>query len=188
MPYVPTQAPAGMKEFDELRRWTEEEFRRLARATAEYDAKFKTLDAFLKANAYSEGVYTPVLSASGGTIPTFTATALSGKWIKLGRVCFVNVTASNTAGGTPGAGTFQLSFSLPFAVNSTSLGARRLMGAYTNGGTVDLVFGDFLAGGTTSALFKQTVAGSNTAQANLNCVDFNNVTRSLSWLASYPVN
>lgn len=43
MSYIPTQAPPGMKEFDELRKWVEEEFRRVAQADATSARRFSTL-------------------------------------------------------------------------------------------------------------------------------------------------
>lgn len=189
MPYIPTQAPPSMKEFDELRRWVEDEFRRVAMATAAYDKLFATLKDFTDAGAYDEGTYNPVLtSAGGGTVPTFTATPLTGRWIKIGRIMTVAVVARNTAGGTPGAGTNQLSLSLPQAVSSGSLGGRRFMGAFTNGTTDATAFFDVVASATTGALYQETVSGSKVSQVPLTCVDFNNVTRGFSFYFSYRTN
>jgi hypothetical protein len=187
MPYVPTQAPPSMTDFDELRRWTEEEFRRLARATAEYDQKFTTLKKFLDTGAYREGSYTPVLSTigGGGTVPTFTALAPSGKYIRMGRICNVTMQAQNTAGGTPGAGAQQLQMTLPFPVYASSLGARGEVGVFVNSTTESLATGHITAGSNQLALYKLS---STSNQVALTPSDFNNVTRSFSWQFFYSTD
>src|SRR5262245_48201029 len=55
------------------------------------------------------GSYTPVLTASAGTIPTYTDTPLNGLYRVLGGLCFLGISAINTAGGTAGAGASQMS-------------------------------------------------------------------------------
>ena len=189
MPYIPTQSPPGMKEFDELRRWVEEEFRRVARATAEYDVLFNTLKEFTDAGAYTEGSYTPVLtSIGGGTVPTFTATPLTGKYAKVGRLVVAAAIARNTAGGTPGAGANQLVISLPLAASASAIGGRRMAGSFVNGTTEDLAFVDIVASATTAPMYQQQIVGTNADQVPLNCVNFSNATRGFAFFITYAVD
>lgn len=146
---------------------------------------FKSLDLFIQRGAYSEGSWTPVLSASGGTIPTFTATPLTGRYYKVGRICTVRIFASNTAGGTPGAGAFQLSASLPLPISASAIAGRLFAGAFTNSTTEGVAFADGVASGTVAKLYK---LGSSSNQVTLDCADFTNVTRGLSLSFSYPVD
>lgn len=146
---------------------------------------FKSLNLFLERGAYSEGTWTPVLTASGGTIPTFTGTPLVGRYYKTGRLCTVRIFAANVAGGTPGAGAFQLSVSLPLPIFASAVSGRLFAGAFTNSTTEGVAFADGVAGGTVAKLYK---LGSSSNQITLDCADFNNVTRGLSISFTYPVD
>jgi hypothetical protein len=150
---------------------------------------FSSLGMFMDKGAYSEGTYTPVLSATGGTVPTFTAIPLTGKYIKIGRAVMLQIVAQNTAGGTAGAGANQLSISLPLPVSSTAISGRAFAGSMLNGTATDLAFLDITAGSSTALLWQQTVSGSKVDQVALNCADFSNVTRAISFASiTYPVN
>jgi hypothetical protein len=148
-------------------------------------ALIKTLDAFLLSGAYSEGLYTPVLSSAGGTIPTFTGIALTGRYFKVGRMVTVRIVAGNVAGGTPGAGAFQLSVSLPLPVAANAIAGRVFAGAFNNAGTEGVAFADGAASATTAKLYK---LGSSSNQVTLDCADFSNVSRGLSLTFLYPTD
>jgi hypothetical protein len=58
-----------------------------------------------------------------------------------------------------------------------------------NGTATDLAFLDITAGSSTALLWQQTVSGSKVDQVALNCSDFSNVTRAISFASiTYPVN
>src|SRR5262245_36463242 len=143
------------------------------------------LDLFVQKGGYSENTYTPVLSASGGTIPTFTAVPLTGRYFKVGRLVTVRMAASNTAGGTPGAGSFQLSISLPLPVAANAIGGRTMAGAWTNSTTEGIAFAQGGAGAMTAQLYN---LGSTSNQVALNCGDFTNVNRAINFMFTYPTD
>lgn len=151
-------------------------------------AKVNSLETFFAAGGYQTSTFVPVLTSAGGTPPTFTNPALSGLWVRVGNVMFVNITGSNTAGGTPGAGAQQLSISLPFAVRSVALPAKAIMGTFVNGANEQLVVGQLVAGAAVAPLFKQAIAGSNSNLVALTGADFNNVSRSVYWRFYYGVD
>lgn len=136
---------------------------------------------------FTFGAYTPVLtSAGGGTVPVFTNPALTGAWLTIDDITFVNIYGNNTVGGVNGVGANQLSVSLPFPIFSLALPARVVAGSYENAGNADMSFIALSPGTSAGALLKLTVAGSNTNEAPLDCADFNNATRAISWLFFYP--
>jgi len=150
--------------------------------------RVNVLDAFVTNGGYSEATYTPVLSASGGTIPTFTATPLTGGYFKIGRLVTVRITASNTVGGTLGAGAQQLSVSLPLPIAANALSSRVPAGSYRNGTEAGLSLAEGVAGSSTALLFQQSVSGAKVVQTPLTNADFNNVTRTIAFSITYPTD
>jgi hypothetical protein len=148
---------------------------------------FGSLKSFIENSAYREGSYTPVFSTlgGGGTIPTFTALALTGRYIRIGRICMVTMQARNTAGGTPGNGAQQLQMTLPFPVYAQSLGARGEIGMFANSTNEQMATAEIAAGSNLLTLYKLS---STSNQVALTCSDFNNVTRSLSWQFFYSTD
>ena len=144
----------------------------------------------LSTNAYSTFDYPNAAMGSigGGTLPTFTATPYTSRCAQIGKLVFMSVAASNTSGGTPGAGTQQLTVSLPDAVSMASLGGLEVSGSFSNGGQQWLVLAQFTAGATTAPLYQQNVSGSKVNVVPLTCGDLNNVSRSLSLQFFYPVD
>ena len=157
----------------------------LAAQVAAQDVTLSTLAAFVQNGAYRELSYTPVLSSSGGTLPTFTATPLTGRAFRIGRLCFVRVAATNIAGGTPGAGAFQLSLSLPVPVAATAVAGRVTSGMWYNSTTESAAYADGAAGSSTVKMYSLASGGNQVA---LNCADFNNVTRGVSFALYYPTD
>lgn len=135
--------------------------------------------------AYADAIYTPVLSAPGGTLPTFTATPLQGRYTRIGRMVSLSMYANNTAGGVNGAGAFQLSVTLPIPANVGFNPIRVMLGVSQNSGVENVVLGEIGIGGSTITLFKMT----GTSQvAALNCADLNNVSRTLELFGWYRVD
>jgi hypothetical protein len=150
---------------------------------------FNSLKLFIARGAYSEGTYIPVLSAPAGTTPpTFTAPTLTGRYVKIGALVTVQVAGNNTSGGTLGAGSGQLSVSLPFPVWSNSIGGRNLIGSWANAGSESLAFAQAAAGVMAVPLYKQVIQGSNSNQTPLTGADFNNAARTVSWVFTYPMD
>lgn len=147
-----------------------------------------SIAGMIAGGGYQAATYIPVLTSAGGTPPTFTAPVLSGLYVRMGNLCFCNISGGNTAGGTPGAGAQQLSVSLPFPVRSAALPATATFGSFVNAGTQDLVFGALLAGAITAPLFQQNISGSKANQVPLTGADFNNATRAIYWRFYYGVD
>jgi len=68
--------------------------------------------------------YTPIISVSGGTAPTYTATFIN-KYKILSDTIDIRLQWTNSSGGTAGAGAAALVSTLPFSVLSTYLAANR---------------------------------------------------------------
>lgn len=62
--------------------------------------------------------FVPTVTAPGGTPSTYTATS-TGKYMVIGKMCFVTFYLFNSAGGTAGAGAVDLLFSLPVTAVQT---------------------------------------------------------------------
>lgn len=73
-----------------------------------------TLGAGTALEDYVESVWVPAITAASGTAPTFTDT-FDGFYTRIGDIVHCQVTLTNLAGGTAGAGAGQLSVSLPVA-------------------------------------------------------------------------
>jgi hypothetical protein len=133
--------------------------------------------------------YAPVLSTvgGGGTVPTFTATPLQGKFATIGRLAVVNILAVNVAGGVAGAGAQQLQVSLPIPVRKGGLTSRPLIGSVMNNSEETTAFGLFVADAVNAPLYYQKVVGSNVDQLPITCVNFNNVSRALTWQFVYAI-
>lgn len=128
--YIRTDIPASISVCSELNQWTD------------------------LAIGYSLGSYNPVLSASAGTIPTFTTNF--GNYTRIGDTVFFNVRFDNTTGGTAGNGANQLSVSLPFTTGATQLSVRIPIGTSLNGAGADIIFGTISPSSSTMLLWKQT--------------------------------
>ena len=151
--------------------------------------KVNSLEAFFNAGGYASGSYVPVLTAaSGGTPPDFNSPALSAYWVQMGDVIFVSVSGANGAGGTPGAGSQQLSVTLPFPIRAQALPAKIMLGSFQNGTTEDLVFGTFLPSTATVPLFQQNISGSKADQVPLTGANFNSPQRGVYWRFFYGVD
>lgn len=147
-------------------------------------ARVNSLQSLIDAGGYSEGVWSPVLSAPGGTLPTFTATPLTGRYVRVGHMIGFAVYANNIAGGVVGAGNFALSVSLPIAAAADALPRRIQLGIAQNSGIENIVLGEVAAGTPIINLYKVT----GTSQvAVLVCADLNNVSRSLELFGWYRV-
>ena len=174
MVYIPTQCPP-IANADELRKWVEAEFLRIAQATAASDLITEALRTFVSAGSYSEQAFTPVLtSIGGGTVPTFTQTPLGGYYARLGHLGVFGVYGTNIAGGTPGAGAFQLRVSLPSPAMQLGVGQ--------NGGVENVMLGDIIAGASVMELYTMTGASQ---VATFKCQDMNNAVRSLELFGFY---
>jgi hypothetical protein len=182
MVYIPTQCPA-IQNPDELRRWVEAEFMRIAQAMAATDLITDALRTFVSAGAYSEQAYTPVLtSIGGGTVPTFTAVPLAGYYARIGHLGVFGVYGTNTAGGVAGSGAFQLQCSLPSAADAAMRPIRVQLGVGNNGGVENIVLGEVVAAASQIQLYCMTGASQ---VATLKCQDFNNVSRALELFGFY---
>ena len=182
MVYIPTQCPP-IANADELRKWVEAEFLRIAQATAASDLITEALRTFVTAGAYSEQSFTPVLtSIGGGTVPTFTQTPLGGYYARIGHLGVFGVYGTNISGGTPGAGAFQLRVSLPSPAVPSTNPIRMQLGVGQNGGVENVMLGDIIAGASVMELYTMTGASQ---VATFKCQDMNNAVRSLELFGFY---
>lgn len=91
------------------------------------------IETQLGTNAGAWQDYTPTLTVSGGTAPTYTA-AFVNRYCVVGKLCTVNIRWENTTGGVAGAGTGTLTFTLPVtAANADVIVGSGLV--YEDGGT-----------------------------------------------------
>lgn len=96
--------------------------------------------------------YTPTITVSGGTVPTYTAIN-SGRWRQIGNVVHVRIVLTNAAGGTPGAGANAIVVALPATRNiAGSSIAIQQVGYALNGATFYLLRGSFASSATTLTL------------------------------------
>jgi hypothetical protein len=65
--------------------------------------------------------YIPTLTAAGGTVPTYTGDAVTGRYCQIGKMVTLQFYFGNGGGGTPGAGAVNLFFSLPVEAADTSV-------------------------------------------------------------------
>jgi hypothetical protein len=185
MPYIQTICPPINDSADELRKWVEEEFRRVALANAESDVIINALKPFVTAGAYSEAVWTPVLSSiGGGTPPTFTTKPLTGYYVRLGKLVIFSAYGSNTAGGVAGSGTNQLQLTLPLPAYAGINPIRVHLGVAQNSGVENLLEGQVVDSATQISLYQMTGISQ---MGPLTCASLNNVARSLEILGTYRV-
>ncbi len=95
MPYVPQQAPPNL-DTDGLRKWTEEEFQRLARAYAETESALDTAETSIAAAESAWTAFTPTVNTQAGS-STVTA---AGRYKLIGKTVHFNVNLTITAAGT----------------------------------------------------------------------------------------
>lgn len=130
---------------------------------------------------YQAGTWTPAVSSSGGTNPTFSTA--QGTFTNLGRLVFFNGYLDNTSGGTAGSGTQQLSVSLPFPTSAAQLPVRVQIGSSVNGAVDENVYGSFAGSTSTMLLWKMKITGSHPDIVALTNADFNDAnTRQLAFM------
>jgi predicted RecA/RadA family phage recombinase len=96
--------------------------------------------------------YTPTITVSGGTVPTYTAIN-SGRWQQVGNVIHVRIVLTNSSGGTAGAGTNAIVVTLPTARGTSgSSVAIQQVGYALNNATYYLLRGSFSASSSSLAL------------------------------------
>lgn len=102
---------------------------------------------------YLEGTWTPVVTLVGGagnTVPVYTTN--SGVYTRIGRVVLFCILLSGD-GGAEGAGTGQITISLPFSTSSAQLAVRAVSGTAVNGANETLLSIQFAASSSTFSLF-----------------------------------
>jgi predicted RecA/RadA family phage recombinase len=96
--------------------------------------------------------YTPTITVSGGTVPTYTAIN-SGRWRQVGNVIHVRIVLTNSSGGTAGAGANAIVVALPTARGASGSSiAIQQVGYALNNATYYLLRGSFAASGSTLTL------------------------------------
>lgn len=124
--------------------------------------------------------YTPIVTLVGGagnTVPVYLVN--TGRWCRIGNRVFVDIFLGND-GGAEGAGTGNLTISLPVATGASNFAGRIFCGFYLNNITSDAIGVILTAGATTVAL---TVR----AGSNLKGDDQNSTSRGLALSFSYEV-
>jgi hypothetical protein len=158
-------------------------YEKLQALTTRVNAMDTALAGFIAAGAYSTGTWTPVLSSiGGGTVPTFTAVALNGRYIRIGNMVAFTVYGTNTVGGTPGAGNFQMQFTLPIPA-ATAINPRRVqLGIAQNAGVENVLMGEIAPSATQILLYNMTGASQ---VAPFYCSALNNVARAVEIFGWY---
>ena len=105
---------------------------------------------------YIEGTYNPVVTAPGGTPPTFATVVTSVTTI--GRLCLVTVDADNKLGGTAGAGAVQMFVTLPFPASGMQGDALLSIGTALNGTALEAMYGRIILP-STLALYRLDLVG-----------------------------
>lgn len=129
---------------------------------------------------YVEGTWVPALTFTGGagnTTPVYTVN--SGTYTRIGRLVFFNIQLSGD-GGDEGAGTGQLTVSLPFTTSASQLAIRVDAGTALNGSNEHAVWMTLGPAASTAVLWKDDIVGANLEQAALLGSDQNNASRAIN--------
>lgn len=126
-------------------------------------------NTWLKLTKSISGTFVPVLSSSGGTLPTFTTN--TGTYTQSGDVVSYFISLTNSVGGTAGNGSQQISITLPFATSASMLPVKVVIGTAMNGSQELTIYGTYPASGNVMVLWR---FGSSTAIQPLTTGDLNN--------------
>lgn len=110
---------------------------------------------------YVFNTWTPVLTLTGGggnTVPVYTVN--SGTYTRLGRAVFFNIELSGD-GGAEGAGTGQITITLPFTTAASQLPITEPWGSAMNSTNEHVLFCRLAASSATMLIFKDNVSGSD---------------------------
>lgn len=100
--------------------------------------------------------WTPTITVSGGTAPTYGQT-FQNYYTQIGKTVFLNMIWYNATGGTAGSGTNGLRFTLPVTASRAQFGGS--FSSYEAGGTIDMGLVEVDAQDNAKALFRrQTVS------------------------------
>ena len=118
--------------------------------------------------------YTPILTVSGGTAPTYTADFVN-RYCMVGKMVTVYGRWSNSSGGTAGAGTNSIHITLPITAYHE----------YVLTGSGALANGSTLLGGLGIYLGETTFSLPKSDLSFVQCVDQNNTARELTFTFTY---
>ena len=135
-------------------------------------------------SAYVQTTYVPEITLVGGagnTVPVFTNNI--GHYTRIGEVVFVSVEFSGD-GGAEGAGTGQVTISLPLASSANNYNTPFIIGVMVNGSVSGVVTGTVASTATTIPLSYYSLVTSSIAMTG---ADQNNAARSIHLAFSYRV-
>lgn len=128
---------------------------------------------------YVFNTWVPVVTLTGGAgnvVPVYTVN--SGTYTRIGRTVFFNIELSGDA-GAEGAGTGQITITLPFSTAASQLNITEPWGSAINGAKEDILFCRLTPSSATMLIFKDDVTGSDLDYIVATGADQNNVTRSI---------
>lgn len=113
----------------------------LAADTNEQSDEITAIETYL-INSIALANWTPTRAVSGGTTPTYTFIDTS-RYLRTGKLVECWITWINTSGGTAGAGSSPVTFTLPVAANGVYSLTNSVLGygyVYESGGTDSNIF------------------------------------------------
>lgn len=119
----------------------------------------------------TDTTWTPALTSSGGTLPTFTTAV--GHYVRDGHLVHLTAELLNTTGGTAGSGGQQLSIVLPFTTSADQIDVRIQVGTSLNGTTNESIYATIDPNLTTALLWRMAVTGSHPDFVAMTNADFN---------------
>lgn len=140
--------------------------------------------ASYNAYLYSD-TYVPTITLVGGAgnvVPVFTTN--SATYTCHGRTCFFNYYFVGD-GGAEGAGTGQVTLSLPISTSAAQLPIKIPIGSGLNSTNDHVLFAEFMPSATTFKVFKDNVVGVELEPVAMTGADLNNANRTLMLMGKW---
>lgn len=137
---------------------------------------------------YLFGTWVPVVTLGAGvgnTVPVYTTN--SGTYTRIGRAVFFNILLSGD-GGAEGAGTGQITLTLPFTTAASQLDITLPWGTAMNGAVEHLLFGHLIPSSATMLIARDVVlAATRVEHVAFTGVEQDNASRSIQLQGKFLV-
>lgn len=128
---------------------------------------------------YFFGTWVPVVTLVGGAgnvVPVYAIE--TGTYTRIGRTVFFNIHLHGD-GGAEGAGTGQITITLPFATSANQLDITLPWGTATNGADTHVLFCQITPSSTTLTVFKDNIHAADLDYISMTGADQNSTTREI---------